>query len=397
MNSLVCGGAEKSLISLLETIDYRLYQVDLFLFRHQGEFMNKIPKQVHLLPEPANYKFFDMSFKKSVLGSIKKGNLKVAYSRCVLGYLAKTETNGAVIEQKLWKTLSTSLSKLDKKYDVAIGYLEKNPIYFCVDHVKARTKIGWIHTDFEKLGIHKATESNYFGKLNYVITVSDELVHILKRNFPQYKEKFICIHNIISPALIKSMAREKVSFRRDEKISILSVGRLAREKGLDIALEAIQILVSKGYDIHWYLIGEGYMRSELEKKINEYQLEDRVSLLGLKENPYPFMEQADIFLQTSRYEGKSISIEEAKILGKPIVITSFETASDHITHKKNGLIAGMNPESVAFYLLTLINNEGLRRSFRDHLNKEDYGTENEVNKLDQLMGMEGKQAWYSNC
>lgn len=151
MNKLVCGGAEKSLISVLQSIDYSKYKVDLFLFKHEGIFLSKLPKEVNLLPEPENYKYFDMPFKKSLIELIKNKKYKIAYNRIVLGYLAKTEKNGALVEQRFWNYLARSIDEINKQYDVAIGFQEKNPIYYCVKKVKADRKIGWIHTDYNKL------------------------------------------------------------------------------------------------------------------------------------------------------------------------------------------------------------------------------------------------------
>ncbi|SFC99731.1 Glycosyltransferase involved in cell wall bisynthesis [Bacillus sp. 491mf] len=387
MNNLTCGGAEKSLISLLETIDYSLYNVDLFLFKHEGIFINKLPKEVRLLQGPMNYKYFDMPIKKSLMELIKKRDFKTSFYRMVLGYLAKTENNGAIIEQKVWKYMSRSIDEINKEYDAVIGFQEKNPIYFCVDKVKANRKIGWIHTDYNKLGIDFRKEKVYFGQLDYIVTVSEELVNILKSNFPEYEEKFVCIHNIVSSKMIRKMSLEQVEFKTegDKSISLISVGRLAKEKGLDISLEAVDRLVKKGYDIKWYLIGEGNVRKELERSIKERKLEERIILLGLKENPYPYIRQSDIYIQTSRYEGKSISIDEAKILAKPIVITNFETADNHIKNHIDGLIAEMDSISVADHLEKLINDEMLRRKFINSLTEEELGTEDEIGNLYKLI------------
>lgn len=387
MNHLVCGGAEKSLISLLETLDYTRYNVDLFLFAHQGLFMNQLPKEVNLLPEPSNYKYFDMPIKSASIELLKNGNFKTAFNRGVLGYFAKTEHNGAVMEQKFWRFLSTSIDELQKDYDVAIGFQEKNPIYFCVDHVKAKTKIGWIHTDYNKLGISVKKDKVYFSKIDYLVTVSEDLVDIIKLQFPEYEHKIKCIHNVISSSMIHKMSLEKVEFKKaeDNSISLISVGRLAKEKGLEITLEAFNLLLEKGYNLKWYVIGEGNVKPELEKSIREKRLEDRVTFLGLKDNPYPYIQQADIFVQTSRYEGKSISINEAKILAKPIIITNFETASSHINHNYNGIIAEMDAISVANELERLILDENLKIKFKTNLEKEELGTETEIDKLYKLI------------
>lgn len=385
MNKLVCGGAEKSLISLLEAIDYQRYNVDLFLFSHEGIFLDKIPKQVRILPPPQKYKYFDMPCTSALKELLIIGDIKTAFIRICLGYFAKTEKLGAVIEQKFWKYLSKSMVFIEKEYDAAIGFQEKNPIYFCVDKVKAKKKIGWIHTDYNKLGINFNYEKRYFDNLDHIITVSEELVSILQRNFPNIKRRFKNIQNIVSPKVIRELADEPIVLEENNTIDLVSVGRLAREKGLDITLNAIEILVKKGYNVRWLLIGEGYMRKELEQKILENNLTGKVILLGQKANPYPYIRRAHIFIQTSRYEGKSISIDEAKILAKPIIITEFDTASSHIVHNENGIISKMDSQSVANDLERLINDLELIKKLQDNLEREALGTEGEIYKLYELV------------
>jgi glycosyltransferase involved in cell wall biosynthesis len=387
MNNLNCGGAEKALISVLESIDYAKYHVDLFLFKHEGIFINKIPKIVNLLPEPANYRYFDMPIKKSLKELFMKGNIKIALNRIRLGYLAKTEKNGSIVEQKIWKHLSSSIPAIKKEYDVAIGFQEKNPIYFCIDKVKAKKKIGWIHTDYEKLGINKEKDQLYFKRLDYLVTVSDDLVKKLKEIFPDLSRKISSIHNIISTNMINKMALEEVDFNNfsNNNISIISVGRLAKEKGLDLSLDAIEILNKRGYSVSWNLIGEGNIREELELGIKTKKLEGKVFLLGMKENPYPYIRESDIFIQTSKFEGKSISIEEAKVLAKPILITNFDTSRNHIKNGENGIISNMDSFSIANDLEKLINDKCLRNKLIKNLQEEYYGTENEINKLYHLI------------
>ncbi len=388
LNNLNCGGAEKALISLLETLDYDHYEVDLFLFKHEGLFMNKIPKEVSLLPEPFYFKYFDLPLRDSIKGLIQNRAYQELLSRFYLGYLAKTEKNGSKIEQRLWKRLSYTLEKLDQTYDVAVGFQEKNPIYFCVDCVKAKKKIGWVHTDYNQLGISAKHDAYYVEKLDYLVTVSEELVNILRKNFPNYAQKMRSIHNIVSTKVIRNLALEQPRMEHEEnQFKIVSVGRLAKEKGLDLSLAAVDLLVKKGHNIKWLLIGEGNVRAFLEEEIRKRRLEQNVKLLGLKENPYPYIKEADLYLQTSRFEGKSISIVEAKILAKPIVITNFETARDHIEANHNGLIAEMSAESIASQIERLIKDGSTRNLLMKNLESENFGTEDEIKKFYNLITM----------
>ncbi|WP_338449832.1 glycosyltransferase [Niallia oryzisoli] len=384
INNLNCGGAEKALISLLETIDYTVYNVDLLLFKHEGLFFNKIPEQVNLLDEPLEFKYFDMPIKAAIIDALKKGRLDITSSRIGAGFIFKTEENNARCEQRVWKYISKSLKQLNKEYDVAIGYLEKNPIYYCLEKVRAKKKIGFIHNDYNKLGMDPALDMQYFGQLDYIVTVSEECSNVLKQQFPMYKDKVCVMYNIVSPAIINKLSMEKINFNQ-KGTNLVSVGRLNSQKGFDTAIEACKDLITSGYQVKWLIIGEGEERTKLEQMIKEHQLENHFILLGMKENPYPYIKAADIYVQPSRFEGKSIAIDEAKILQKPIVVTNFSTAKDQINDQVNGLVVAMDAKSISIGIQRLIKDQKLRSKLVDQLSKENLGTENEIKKLYSLI------------
>ncbi|MBT2699448.1 glycosyltransferase [Bacillus sp. ISL-40] len=385
MNKLICGGAEKSLISLLETIDYSQYEVDLLLFKQEGLFLNKVPKQVNLLEEPFGYKYFDMPIKTAIIDNVTKGRLDIAISRILAGYIFKNEKNKARCEQRVWKYISKSLNTMDKRYDIAIGFLEKNPIYFCVDKVDAEKKIGFIHSDYDMLGMDPKIDKYYFEKLSKIVTVSEESANILKRKFLNLSSKIQVMHNIVAPRVIKKLALESVNKIQSNTITIISVGRLHYAKGYDLAIGACELLIKNGYDIKWFIIGEGEEREKLEQLIKNKGLKKNFILIGMQENPYPYVREADIFVQSSRFEGKSIAIDEAKILQKPIVVTNFNTAKDQITNMVNGIIVDIDSQSIYEGIKTIINDDELKERLKSNLENESLGTESEITKLYEII------------
>jgi glycosyltransferase involved in cell wall biosynthesis len=392
MNNLNCGGAEKALVSLLQTIDYSRYEVDLYLFRHEGMFLASLPEQVKLLDAPPLYRYFDMSVKAAVADCLQQRRYRLALSRLRAGYIFRTEKNRARCEQRVWKHLSQALGPLPKRYDAAIGFLEKNPVYFSIEKVNAARKLGFIHNDYDKLEMDALLDQPYFARLDYLVTVSDQCGAVLERRFPQYREKVKVMHNIVSPTMIHAMS---LSQQRDvipapanpalPVTTIVSLGRLVRQKGFDLAVEACKLLVDKGYPVQWLVIGEGEERGELEGMISQYGLGDTFKLLGLRDNPYPYIRNADIYVQPSRFEGKSIAIDEAKILHKPIVVTNFSTAQDQIGHLHNGLIVDMQAEAIAAGIMQLIEDSALRVRLAQRLSEEQLGTEQEIDKLYALV------------
>ena len=386
--SLSAGGGEKSLVNLLTQIDYEKYHVDLFLFNHQGLFMDFLPKQVNILPLPDLYNLFSLPFSQSLQGLVKKGKFSVAMSRIFFTLKNRTITDISKREQYSWKYLAKSLKSLEKKYDAAIGFLEKTSTYFCVEKVNASKKIGWVHIDYDKLGMDPNFDLHYFENLNRIVTVSEECANIFSNRFPNQQNKVEVIYNIVSPKVIRQMASQETTdlYKKGKNETILlTVGRLHYQKGLEIAIESCRKILDLGYNIRWYVIGEGEEREKLTRLIKEYNLEHHFFLLGLKANPYPYIKQADIYAQTSRFEGKSIALDEAMILGKPILVTNFSTAKDQIQHGKTGVIVDMNAEDVARGIENLILDKELRNTLTGNLTKVELGTEEEIEKLYKIL------------
>jgi glycosyltransferase involved in cell wall biosynthesis len=220
-----------------------------------------------------------------------------------------------------------------------------------------------------------------------MVTISEECKDDLNFNFPNIKDKIKVIHNIVSPKLIKELSEEKIVDSKFDTtaLSILTIARLSKEKGIDFALEAALQLVKMGKYFKWYIIGEGDERVYLETKIKEYQLENSFILLGLKDNPYPYVKQSFLYVQPSRYEGKSLAIDEAKILAKPIITTNYPTAKDQIDHGVNGIICEMNPMALAQQILALTENPNLIEKFIFNLKEMNLSTETEITNFYNLI------------
>ncbi|MFC5406799.1 glycosyltransferase [Cohnella soli] len=386
--SLTSGGGERSLVNLLSHIEYDSYEVDLFLFSHEGLFMEYLPPEVRVLPVPESYRLFANSIGKAVGQLALRLQFSLAFSRILYSLRHRFSGNTSTREQYNWKYLSRAVPELSGKYDAAIGFLEKTSTYLVVDKVDAQKKVGWIHIDYDKMGMDPAFDRSYFDQLDRIVTVSEECAAILHRQFPEHGHKVDVMYNIVSPKIIRGLA-DKTStdvFDRSEgEKVILSIGRLHPQKSFDIAIDACRRLIDRGYNVQWNIIGEGDEREKLTRLIQEKGLEGKFKLLGLRANPYPYVRQADIYAQTSQFEGKSIAIDEAKILAKPIVVTRFSTAQDQIEHGAEGLIMDMNGEDVANGIERLLQDEKLRDRFSERLSTLKLGTEDEIDKLYEML------------
>lgn len=379
--SLRSGGAEKSLITLLSLFDYEKYDVDLLIFRKDGLFYDKIPQEVNVIKDTDDYEMFDGNAKTAIRYFLKKGKIssmidRIKYIKCY------SEPDPTVREEKMWVLLKRQLPEIEEKYDCAIGYLEGNASSFAVD-TDARRKICYVHSDFKKLNLNKKINSEIFEKCDSIVTVSQACADSLTDEFPEQKEKIVVIENITSPTLIRKDAQSEKCY--GDGFNILTVGRFSPPKGIDIAVRTCAELKKRGNTFKWYHIGMGELKSEIESLIKELRVEEDFILLGERSNPYPYIAQCDIYVQPSRYEGKSIAIDEAKCLARPIVTTNFTTVADQIQDGVNGLICQMNENDLADKIEKLINDENLRKQLSENLLNEKAGNEEEIEKFYALL------------
>ncbi|MBE6684086.1 MAG: glycosyltransferase [Ruminococcaceae bacterium] len=345
-SSLATGGLEKCLINLCDNFDYEKYDVDLYLFNEGRDLLPKLNKNVNLLPDSPFYAdVYNRSFGSSVKTLLKKGKYGLTLYR--VGRFVRIRLGSKKFTAGDWNNMKKTMLKLDKHYDVAIGFEEGSACYYVADCVSADVKLGWIHTDIKKINNNKKLDESAFEKLDSVITVSQNSLRNLKEVYPAFENKFKCI---ILPSLlnydeVNRLAQEPNKMSGDE-IKILSVGRLVELKGFHLCVEPCKRLIDEGYKIKWYVAGEGDYRAEIEAEIEKYDLKDHFILLGNCANPYTYMNSADICVQPSSYEGYSVAVFEEKYFKKAVVVTNIPSNFEMITDKKNGVIIERTPDDI---------------------------------------------------
>ncbi|MGD6815516.1 glycosyltransferase [Metabacillus sp. 84] len=386
---LAIGGVERSLIGLLNSIDYSRYDVDLLLFKQEGEFMSFIPKGPNVLPEIPAYTTFRKSIGEVVKGRqypIGVGRVLAKYTSSIEGKLKNIPEPGYLTIQYGWDFTTPILPKIEKEYDAAISFLW--PHHFIGTKVKAKKKIGWIHTDYSNIHVNKKADERVWKKLDHIVAVSDECSRTFTGEFPLLKERTAVIENILSPSFVREQADLMVPpeiQRRNGRTILVSVGRLTHAKGFDDAARACRLLIDQGYDLEWHIVGYGPLENELKVLIADLELEDRFFLLGKKVNPYPYIKACDIYVQPSRYEGKAVTVKEAQILRKPIVITNFPTAKSQVNDGFDGKITPTGPEGIAIGIQQMMDNQELRKQLISNLEAVSYESKAELNKLYELI------------
>ncbi len=379
------GGVERSLISMLTNFDYSSYNVDLMLYSHTGEFMELLPKTPNLLQESKSYKTFRMSIGQI----IRNGNLPIGIVRLFSKYKASLHSsseNGYKQMQYMWKYSLPFLPKLDKKYDVAISYLW--PHYFVAEKVNAKTKIAWIHTDFSTVDTDIVLDLTMWNKFNHIIAVSEECKNSFLNKYPSLTSKVKVMENITSPQFVRTLSEEIVEnpMIDDNRFKMISVARFSHAKGIDNAVKALKILKDKGYeDIAWYVVGYGGDEEMIRELIDKYELKDSFILIGKKTNPYPFMKAADLYVQPSRYEGKAVTVGEAQILTKPVLITNYTTANSQVRNGYDGLICELSVEGLANGIERLYHDHELRSILSGNCVSTNFSNSTELQKLYELI------------
>ena len=386
-HAMELGGAERALLGLLENMDYSTYNVDLFLLHHQGELMKYIPEKVNLLPEDLSYSCLAVPIGEV----IKKGKFGIAFCR----YLGKKNAKKKVKElgvfdnaigleysHKYTEVCMPMIS--DKEYDLAISFL--TPHYYVRDKVKAKRRIAWIHTDYSKVSIDIESEYEMWNGYNRIVAVSEDVGKQFTKLFPSLKDKVCVIENMYPENLIHEQADEPIEdVFKSENINLLSVGRFSYAKNFDHIPEILQHIRSEISNAMWYLIGYGGDEKLIREEIHKLHMEDNVVILGKKENPYPYIKACDLYVQPSRYEGKAVAVREAQILGKPVVITNYETSASQLEDGVDGMIVPMDSEGCAAGIVRLLIDKNKTQTLINNCQKRDYTNKDEIQKLYSLI------------
>ena len=380
------GGAERALLGLLNAIDTNRVDVDLFLNQHTGAFMPLIPSKIHLLPEEPEYSVIE----KPLLTCLKQRQWKIAWARLIAKYKYhqylrqnNLQSDGSATHYVFNEVISylPSLKKYGH-YDLAISFLD--PPHIVQEKVDANVKMEWIHTDFSYVKVDIPTTLFWWQKNDYIGSISSTVTEQFLKLYPQLRPKIIEIHNILSPAFVRNQAKLFHVEKREDELTLCSVGRISYQKNFESIPFVTHLLIDRGLRVHWIVVGPGDC-SGIKKSARLLGVEPHIEMVGAADNPYPYMDACDIYVQPSRYEGNSVTVREAQILCKPVVITNYNTASNQVQSGVDGIICELRNEAIANAIYDLAINNTLQQSIGQNLLHQDYGNEQEIEKIYQLL------------
>lgn len=362
INTMGRAGAETALIGLLKTLDAMgEFELSLYAVIPRGELFGRVPKTVRIL----NRRFSSGSvlstagriaiFRQAVHAFFYRftGFRMLPY---LLRNAARQKKSGKLQYDKLlWRLLADGSPAQKEAYDLAVAYIEGGAAYYLADKVRAKHKAAFIHIDYQQAGYLPMMDQNCYDCAERIFVVSTEVGEKFRSVYPQYGDKIVLFRNILDREEILRKAEAGIGFTDGfEGVRLVTVGRLHYQKGYDIAIRALAQLRADGYPVRWYVVGEGPERANLERLIQTCGVGADFVLLGARENPYPYVKQADIYVHATRFEGKSIAIEEAQILRKPIVASNCTGNAEQITPDYDGILLDLSLENLVRTLEWLI-------------------------------------------
>ena len=394
MHYLEIGGAETALIGLLNALDPEKVDVDLFLHDHRGEMMEFIPSWVNVLPAIPAYTVLERPIKELV----QRGFWGIAVARLLAklpSRWAYRQSGSALPNASVFHYMAAYTTPLLPlvnpvvTYDLAISFL--TPHQITLKKVKAKRRIAWIHTDYSNIWVNRNAELPVWNGYDYIASISEDVSKTFLQVFSSLAPKLVLIENILSSKLLQLRAgqssKEKDSFMDGTagEIRLLSVGRFSEAKNYDNVPDICRRLRAEKLDVKWFLIGFGGDEALIRQRIAEAGMQDHVIILGKRSNPYPYIKACDIYVQPSRYEGKSVTVREAQMLCKPVVVTDYPTAKSQIQHGVDGVIVPLDNEGCAEGLAEVIRDKELQQRLKEYLKTHDYGNEKEVEKIYSIL------------
>lgn len=388
VRDLAGGGVERTLFNLLDAIDKTKYEVTLLVFSNTGKMISEIPSKVRVVDlSEEHYLFSRVLFdsKEGVRKLLKRGKFFKAIDLVIFDRKSNYLAAKKGIEM-MYHYYSKKLPDLDEYFDLAVdfyGYGDYTGAYI-VDKVKADKKVTWIHDENQPW--IKALKS-YYPQFNYIFACSKRCAENFQNSFPQLKDKTRVLYNLIPVDTIIELSKKNVP-ELSTKTNLLTVGRLSKQKGYDIAIEAAKILKQEEVPFTWYFVGAGVEETNLKKMVRDYNLEEQVIFCGFDLNPYCYMAACDIYVQPSRHEGYCTTITEAFVLGKPIIATDVSGVREQLIHGKTGIILeAMTALCLAKQLKIAIENKQLIENIIYNVNNNRVDFDSEVNKLLTIIDM----------
>lgn len=377
------GGVEVSLIRFLkEFVKDENNEITLLMLKKEGMYLKDVPENVKIVQVSYDNDIYSYDHQIKDIKYVKGINNKIKflkYRLCLKKYLSNNDW------ENYYKEILKHVDKIDGSFDLAIDWHGYGHFITTIvaDKVKAYKKVFWIH-DEKNEWLTKI--DSWLDNFNKIFCVGIACKNNALKNRPNLCDKLDVFYNMTDYINVRKRALEKIDLPYEkDKFNIITVGRLEWQKAYDIAVLIAKELKSRKFDFCWYVIGDGHKRSEIERLIEENNIGDCFKLLGIKNNPFPYVKNADVYVLPSRHEGYCLATLEAKILGKVIIATDIESNREQITSYENGILCKLDYNDFADKIIEVASDNNLKNKLEGNLKNENFDYTSEFQKLYKLM------------
>jgi len=361
LRSAGIGGTATSLSNLLSLFKEKGMDFDVFLFTHDGEFAQRVKNVANLLPE------------ERILSSVfcTRENLKKR------GFISKLIRTVYTVLHRIIGVQKTnnlvfklSARKLAKKYDTVVAFQEDATTEY-VRYIKCKNRVAWCHVNYHALSTLSKMDKEYltdrYSSFDKIVCVSNNIRQSMIENLGVNPDIISVVYNTIPAEFIKEQSlKEQIKEIPQKEFKIVSVGRFAEVKRFDRVVLAAKELKKKNIDFVWYILGDGKEYERIKSMINDEDLQNEVLLFGNRTNPFPYIAKADCLVMSSTSEGQPMVLNEALVLGIPVITTDFASAREVVGHVKGATIVPNTQEGLTEGVLEFVNNEELRNITKEY-------------------------------
>ena len=352
MTDMECGGVQISLLNFISALLKENVDITLLLDEARGEWMDRIPSNTKI----KTIKYACEGYHK-LLRPHRKVNLLQDLIYHVVVHLVDKLYPKKEERSTRYTFLLNHIELPSEEYDLAIDYHGYGFLTTSIlaQKIKAKRKAVFIHD--ENMDCMRMAECD-LSLIDKFYSVSKSCQRIFREKFPELKDKSDYFPNLMDIEGIKQKAKQPLEESLQHDVPVLvTVGRVMYQKGYDFAVEVAEELKKRNFKFKWYCVGDGMCMDEVKALIVDKNLENEFVMLGRKDNPYPYINAADLYVQTSRHEGFGLAIAEALILGKVVLSTDIECVREQIQYGENGFVIPMDKMKFADSIVGILSDK----------------------------------------
>lgn len=362
------GGITKCLENMLGFIKQTDLDIYVYsLYEDGGDYYKRVFSDRIVAKSKLYYYLHDNKYTRKLMGAYNKMTHRFNF-----GFLYRHEA-----------------TYLQNKYhfDVVVAYHEGMTVEFASYFSDAK-KVTWFHCDPKILGRSMLEDySQYYNQMNIVVGVSNVVKTSFLELMPHFKGEVQVIHNLLDTDMIKDKSKEHISdFPKHKGVAfnIISIGRSTKVKQFEKIPEIMHRIIEQGtHHVYWYIIASGNeCNQEIVQAIEDNGMKNHVILLGEKDNPYPYIKHSDLLVSTSYSEAYPTVINEAQVLGVPVMANNYPSAEE-IIFQGCGIVCPLDDMAISIIKMAKDSDEYYSK-MKKQVSEFHYENDEILQKINQL-------------